>query len=88
MYNEGVQFIFENNLLNHLLTTHEMSQDYPTEEWLTQTVKQFYHGAINISYVPYHMDKHLTELVRIFEKKSSSRAMTYQSALPIGQPLG
>lgn len=29
-YNEGVQFILEDNLLNHLLVEDELSQSYPT----------------------------------------------------------
>ena len=73
MYDEGDQFILEDNLLNYLLTENENSQTIPSQEWLITSIRKFYQSTLNISYIPYHVETHLQEILTIFEKKSKNK---------------
>ena len=73
MYDEGDQFILEDNLLNYLLTENENSHCQPSQEWLISSIRKFYIATMNISYIPYHIEAHLQEILTIFEKKSKHK---------------
>ena len=71
-YDEGIQFILEDNLLNFLLVEDELSESYPTSQWLLFKIQSFYtESSLKTAYVPYHISVHLEELLGLFQSKSS-----------------
>lgn len=50
-HDEGVQFVLEDNLLNHLLASAESTSNIHSL-WLFQAAAAFYERALSAPYVP------------------------------------
>ena len=53
-FDEGVQFVLENNLLNHLLVASDKAPSL-NSFWLIKSCQQFYERALNAPYVPLYV---------------------------------
>lgn len=53
-YDEGVQFILEDNLLNHLLVQSD-SVAQINSFWLLKCCQSFYERALNAAYMPLYL---------------------------------
>ena len=54
-YDEGIQFVLEDNLLNYLLVASEKQGAALTGFWLIKTCQVFYERALSAPYVPLYL---------------------------------
>ena len=54
LHDEGIQFVLEDNLLNHLLVSSD-SVSAISSNWLTQSCKAYYERSLNAPYVPLYI---------------------------------
>ena len=64
-YDEGVQFILEDNLLNHLLASSD-SVAAINGLWLLQCCQTFYERALNAPYMPLYLQMSINDLTLLF----------------------
>jgi len=64
-WDEGVQFVLEDNLLNHLLVQSE-SAPALNSLWLIRTCQAFYERALSAAYAPLYFQHFINEISLIF----------------------